>query len=389
VSRLKFLVIFFIGFGVLASGLDNAVNVSSYKLIFDKVSEAFQKNFFDQRFKNLPVKPMLARYRNQIESPMDSARFKWIVNEFLSHFETSHTHFYDQEDQEYWAIKGIMATKITAKPVEQIEAWFFRQGKKWFVANIFDGGAAEKAGLLVGDEVVKAGTEAFHPLVSFYSKAGQKVELEIRRKKGGTTQKISVDVVSKSYPQVFEEAIRNSMRIEERGDRKIGYVHLWAATQPEHAKALSKAVEEMAPKITSMVLDLRDGYGGGDPSFIDLLFMSKDEKGNRHLRTFSKKLYVLVNENTTSGKEWMAALLKVSKRATLIGEKTAGAFLKASAFDIENEQFLLVIPTGKVPEDVQIEKNGISPNIKIKWKKPYSAGKDSQFNFAINDLAIN
>lgn len=384
-NRLKIFFISLLAFGVCAS----EVNVSSYKLIFDKVSEVFQKEFFDQHFKSLPVKPMLARIRNQIDSPMDSERFKWIINEFLANFETSHTHFYDQEDQEYWAIKGIMSAKINSKPLEQIEAWFFRKGKKWFVANIFDGGSAERAGLLVGDEVVKAGDQPFHPLRSFYSKAGQKVDLEIRRRKGQGTQKISVDVVSKSYSLVFEEAIRNSKRIEQRGDRKIGYVHLWAATRPEHAKALTKAVEEMAPTINSLVLDLRDGYGGGDPSFIDLLFMTRDEKGNRHLRTYAKKLYVLINENTTSGKEWMAALLKVNKRATLIGEKTAGAFLKASAFDIENEQFLLVIPTGKVPEDVQIEKNGISPNIKIKWKKAYSAGKDSQFNFAINDLAIN
>lgn len=383
--RLRIFLFLFWAFNAWAADVD----VSSYKLIFDKVTEVFRKEYYDQNFKSLPVDSMIKRYRRQIESPMDAERFKWIVNEFLSHFGTSHTYFYDQDDQEYWAVKGIMAEKIGTVPVEQIEAWFIRKGKKWFVGNLFDGGSAERAGLLVGDEVVKAGTETFHPLRSFFSKAGQKVELKVRRKRFAKEMSLSVDVVHKSYPEIFEAAIRNSKRIEIRGSRKIGYVHLWAATHPAHALALKKAVEELAPQIDSLVLDLRDGYGGGDPSLIDTLFFSRDEKGNRQLRTYSKKLYVLINGKTSSGKEWIAAIFKKSKRATLIGEKTAGAFLKASAFEIEKGQFLLVLPTGKVPEDVQIEKNGISPDIKIKWKKEYSAGKDPQFNYSVNDLAIN
>src|SRR5882672_3894515 len=72
VVKLLILTLFFACIGLRADD----IQVSSYKVIFEEVSTVFEKNFFDRRFKNLPLKPMLARYGNQIESPMDSVRFK-------------------------------------------------------------------------------------------------------------------------------------------------------------------------------------------------------------------------------------------------------------------------------------------------------------------------
>ncbi len=359
----------------------------NYYLIFDQVVKLLQTNYYDQGLRDLPLKALVAESKNQMDSSLDTETFKWITNDFLSNLKSSYTAFYDQDDQEYWAVKGAVDKKMDRFPVEQVEAWFTKRGKKWFVTNVFDGGVAGQAGLMIGDEVVKAKEENFHPLRSFAKKSGQTVDLFIRRHVDGDLQKISVKVVKKSYPQAFLDGIKKSKKILESGGHKIGYVHLWAATHAEHHQAFRQMVKELAPWVEGLILDFRDGMGGGTPELMDKLFLDRDENGNKQLRVYSKKLTVLINEYTTSGKEWLTAILKNKKRAKVIGQRSAGAMLKPGLFDIEKGQYLLVLPVDKGPEGVQIERNGIVPHLKVAWAKEYSAGHDPQLNFAVSEIA--
>ena len=56
-----------------------------------------------------------------------------------------------------------------------------------FLAGVYHGGLAARAGLRVGDEVVAADGEPFDPIASFAGKAGQPVMLEVRRVAAGPT----------------------------------------------------------------------------------------------------------------------------------------------------------------------------------------------------------
>src|SRR5690606_31447505 len=86
------------------------------------------------------------------------------------------------------------------------------------------------------------------------------------------------------------------------------------------------------PQTTAeFIEDLKSGEGA------KLVFAKPDNK------VFSGNLYILTNGNTGSTCEPLVYVLKHNKRATIIGENTAGAMLSASYFDISGK-YKLVLP---------------------------------------------
>ena len=63
---------------------------------------------------------------------------------------------------------------------------------RWYRRGVLDGGVAEHAGLLLGDEVVLADGDPFSPVASFAGKAGKPVALSVRRSAGGPLTPLTV-----------------------------------------------------------------------------------------------------------------------------------------------------------------------------------------------------
>ncbi len=108
---------------------------------------------------------------------------------------------------------------------------------------------------------------------------------------------------------------------------------------------MKEIVERLAQQnIDGLILDIRGGYGGAwtehlQPFFVDnagffeaeildgedkLQILPADEHHNP--QAYTGPMAVLINEGVRSGKEAMAYQFKKSRRATLIGSKTAGYF---------------------------------------------------------------
>lgn len=82
---------------------------------------------------------------------------------------------------------------------------------------------------------------------------------------------------------------------------------------------------------------------------------------------FTGKLYVLTNGGTGSTCEPIVYALKSSKKATIIGERTAGAMLAASPFYVEGKYMLLIpIADFYTHDGVRLDKVGVSPDIEVK-----------------------
>ena len=91
-----------------------------------------------------------------------------------------------------------------------------------FLADVYHGGPAERAGLLVGDEIVSADGEPFDPIASFANKAGVPVTLEIRRVAEGPIFPVEV-VPERIRPnEFFLSAMRASVQVIEREGRRWG-----------------------------------------------------------------------------------------------------------------------------------------------------------------------
>jgi len=83
-----------------------------------------------------------------------------------------------------------------------------------------------------------------------------------------------------------------------------------------------------------------------------------------NIPTFSGHLYVLTNRNTGSTCEPIVYILKKSKTATIIGEKTAGAMLSGTSFNL-SDKYNLFIPIADfyTRDGVRLEGLGVTPDI--------------------------
>lgn len=82
----------------------------------------------------------------------------------------------------------------------------------------------------------------------------------------------------------------------------------------------------------------------------------------------TKPLIVLISKNTKGIAEDVAFCLKNLKRATLVGENTAGASLKVDKFKLGDTDFYVTVPTAKSINPItgsSWEVTGVSPDVEI------------------------
>ncbi len=86
---------------------------------------------------------------------------------------------------------------------------------------------------------------------------------------------------------------------------------------------------------------------------------------------FKGNLFILTNNQTASTCEPIVHGLKTTGRATIVGERTAGAMLNGERFELSSG-FSLFVPTADyyTTDGFRIDQNGVKPNIKLKDKDP-------------------
>ena len=149
------------------------------------------------------------------------------------------------------------------------------------------------------------------------------------------TLTFKVEVAKVNIPSVSSTVIKN-----EEKNTKIGYLQL-ASFSAHSYEEVVEALEELEEdeEITSLIIDLRDNTGGYLTVATDIssLFLekgsviysleNKDEKNEYKDETKEKREYkivVLVNSNTASAAEILAAALHDSYGATIVGKTTFG-----------------------------------------------------------------
>lgn len=82
---------------------------------------------------------------------------------------------------------------------------------------------------------------------------------------------------------------------------------------------------------------------------------------------YTGNIYVLTNGNTGSTCEPIVYALKSRKKAIIVGERTAGAMLSASAF-VASGKYMLWVPVGDfyTHDGVRLDKVGVTPDIETK-----------------------
>ena len=167
---------------------------------------------------------------------------------------------------------------------------------------------------------------------------------------------------------------------------KIGYVHVWSYASRRIQSALEDLMSDGPLKdADALVWDLRGGWGGAQPQYLDLFnpraptMQVKDRNGEIGLVDvkWRKPVAMLINQGTRSGKEVLAYGFKEYRLGELIGHRTEGAVLAATAFLIGDDGLLLLAVEDVLVDGQRLEGVGVTPTIEVPFDWRYAAGERS------------
>jgi carboxyl-terminal processing protease len=320
----------------------------------------------------------------------DGAGFATLTNAALGQLGTSHTRYYRRGSAEYWALRAIFAGSLGGAPVEYASIGADVDERR-FVRRVFAGGPAAQAGLLRGDRIVALDGEPYDPIDPFEGRADSPVVLAVERFAGRPP--LELTVVPRRVRPLDEwlAAQREGSRILSRDGVGVAYLPLLWCVGDEVEELLRQQIAVEFRDAAALVLDLRDGWGGCNPEFLNHFNTAPpvltlvDREGNQ--RTFDpqwrKPLYVLINGGSRSGKEVVAHAVRRQRRGTLVGQPTAGFVVGGRPFLLSDDSLLYLAVLDTLVDGERLEGVGVLPDVDVPDRLDYAAGADPQLERAV------
>jgi C-terminal processing protease CtpA/Prc len=385
----------------------NEAPASSNQADFDQVWELVRDRFYDPRLNGLDWQEERARFRPQAASARSREGAAAVINGMLAKLGASHTHYYTPDEPAYYQLAGIFAGALEHRGLERV----FPKGDvsypgigvftetddqgRTFLTGVIEGAPAHTAGLLLGDEIVSADDHPFRPVESFRGRVGSPVSLQIRRASGAAPIAVDVTPADLHPNEMFLRGLKDSAHVIAADKARIGYVHVWSYASRKIQFELEDLIAEGPLKdADALVFDLRGGWGGAQPQYLDLFnphsptMRVKDRNGDIGFVDvkWRKPVAMLINGGTRSGKEVLAYGFKQYHLGELIGQRTEGAVLAATSFLIGDDGLLLLAVEDVWVDGQRLEGVGVTPTIEVPFDLRYAAGADPQLDRAVQVL---
>lgn len=290
------------------------------------------------------------------------------VNERLKFWKLGTNAFITPSDVDYWYLNGKSGgdTRLADTGLSPI-----RRGQKWYVQSVRPGSAAAKAGIKRGDEIAKAAGTPPTAETILTGKNGE-VILQTRRQAWEQPKENKLKASSRNLSDWFRQDMERSETIFALKKKRLGYVHVRNGADEATLQSLSHILGRLQQKTDVLILDLRDSLPTRKAGLLGL-FLEQEKK--KPLVT--KPIVVLVNQRTRGVHEWLAGLLQKERKATIIGEATAGEFLEKEFYPLKGDA-LLVLPQPDPSNNLPFQEGiGLKPDVAVSDDIPYSAGADS------------
>lgn len=254
----------------------------------------------------------------------------------------------------------------------------------YVVVSVEQGTPADEAGLKTGDILLAADGKKYDDmdLLANAIKGDEGTQVELTYARNGKE-----NTVSMTREKIIQHSVSHKML-----DQDTGYIAITSfmeSTAEDFRKAL-KAVTESGAK--ELVLDLRDNGGGLLNACIDVADEFLDQgivvyvegKSQQRMEYESKdgktalETVVLVNENSASAAEILAAALKDNGFA-LVGQTTFGKGVIQSTNEMEDGSALkLTIMEYFSPKGNAIHEKGVAPDYEVKNEENTEADEQLQ-----------
>ena len=368
-----------------------------------------------------------AAHEATIVNSADPAEFEVAMNAMLKDLGVSHTGFFHESTPRAAGRVAIAATFTKAQTSD---------GERWMFQDVHPGGVAAGAGIKPGDVLLSVrGQELVPPQVTPFA-LGERYEVVLRRPDGSTVSP-TLDIPrpkDKGRPLVVPDQVVTARRLEDG----TGYMRVTmfpGVLGIDVAHDMSRAVQELGTE--RLVVDLRGNTGGGIGCLRLMSLLCADRRGvgysvgratakkgyrkedlavfdriptskwgalaliprfamaGRSVAVFTEALgarahhgrvAMLVNEHSASAAEMVAAFAQENGLATLVGTRTAGRLVAASAFKV-GHGYRLALPVaeyytwaGKRLEGVGVRPDAESPVDPVAIRN----GHDSQLVAAVS-----
>ncbi|MBV9289501.1 MAG: PDZ domain-containing protein [Hyphomicrobiales bacterium] len=376
---------------------------------FDRVWELVRDHFYDPRLHGLDWEAMRALFRPQAASAGSREESAAVINTMLMRLGASHTRYYTPEEPAYYQLADIFSGALEHQGLGRIfpgdEVSYPGIGAftesddqgRTFITGVIEGSPAHDAGLLLGDEILSADDRPFRPDGSFPGKVEAPVTVSIRRAAGEAPRAVRVVPAALHPNAMFLHGLEASARVLPAGNgARIGYVHVWSYAGRRYQAALEDLISDGPLRdADALVWDLRDGWGGAQPQYLDLFnaraptmqVTARDGKTGTVDAKWRKPVAALINGGTRSGKEVLAFGFREYRLGELVGARTEGAVLAATAFLIGDEGLLLLAVEDVLVDGKRLEGVGVEPTVEVAFDSRYAAGKDPQLERAVQLLS--
>ena len=278
------------------------------------------------------------------------------------------------------------------------------EDNKIVIITVFDDSPAMEVGLQKGDVITKVdGTDvtdkdANEAVELIKATTLSTVNIEVNR--NGETISFDVKKSSLYVPAVYKQ-------IYNENGHKVGYLQItkFSDTVYEQFNKVLKSLEESS--IDSLIIDLRNNTGGylsGATNIAELFIeknkiiyslenkLSKDDTKDTTEEHRTYPVYVLINKGTASASEVLAAALKYSYSATIIGTNSYGkGKVQKTSKLTDGTMYKYTSAKWLTPNGDCIDEVGLTPDIKVELSESYIDNpifeNDNQLQTAIFEIS--
>lgn len=276
------------------------------------------------------------------------------------------------------------------------------QDDKLIIFEVFDNSPAMKAGIQVGDVVVKLNDEETSGMntTDLSDKIKNLKEFKLTIDRNGVLSEVNLSTEDLYVPVVTSQVI-------EQNGKRIGYLTLSIFNDTADVQVANHLNKLEQSGIDSLIFDLRNNSGGYlqiaqniaemfiEKGKIIYSLESKDSKENAEDQTNEKRDYkidVLINKSSASASEILAAALKYSQGAKLVGNTSYGKGKVQERSNLSNgTEIKYTTAKWLTPNGDCIDGKGLEPDISIDLDyetfNQENIFTDTQIMRAITDLS--
>lgn len=364
--------------------------------VFDQVWGIFGKSFYDPQMHGRDWAKTYHRFKPYLLYAGSTVVLESIIDEMIGELNASHTGFYPRSE-------GYSPNKPTAYLGLELE-YRATLPTGYRIKRIYPGSSLYQFyGIRDGDVLLEIDGTKLNNHIALDSlladKTAQKIKLLIQQP--GSLVKATVKGLSWSENRSLEQqdkVDRHLRQVNELSANRLGYVYIPSMGVEAYDEFVSDFVRDNLDK-AALILDIR-GNGGGRIHNDVLEFLTKKPnafttdrtygavKRVSPIRTWTKPIVLLIDENSFSDAEIFPQLFKEAQLGTIIGMPTSGSVIGTWPISLLDSSSMRMPGIGWFRQDgVNMEGNGAQPDIRIEMTpNELAAENDIQLKKAIEIL---